>query len=226
VAVVIPTLNEEQNLHRLLASVHAQSRPVERMVVADGGSTDTTVSEASRGGAEVLLAAKRGRGSQIAAAVAQLSEDIVLVAHADMLLPPTAVEQVRRALAEHPQCPGGCLGHRFDKGSPALRLIEWWDRRRARGGCSYGDQGQFFRRQLLQAAGGFPDQPIMEDVELSSRLRSLGAPIYLDLPVTVSARRFRRLKWWRAVWQNWRLRCCYRRRGLAACAELYEQYYR
>jgi GT2 family glycosyltransferase len=92
-------------------------------------------------------------------------------------------------------------------------------------GDSYGDQAQFFRRELLQSVGGFPDQPIMEDVELSLRLRSLGVPIYLDLPVTVSARRFVRMKWWRVVWQNWMLRRGYRRRGLAVCAELYDRYY-
>ena len=100
-----------------------------------------------------------------------------------------------------------------------------YDRRRARSGTSYGDQAQFFRRELLQFAGGFPDQPIMEDVELSLRLQSLGKPIYLDLPVTVSARRFVRMNWWRAVWQNLMVRWCYQRRGLAACAELYERYY-
>jgi GT2 family glycosyltransferase len=107
-----------------------------------------------------------------------------------------------------------------------LRAIEWCDRRRARGGESYGDQAQFFRRELLQSVGGFPDQSIMEDVELSVRLRRLGAPIYLDLPVIVSARRFVRMKWWRVAWQNFRLRRHYRRRGLAACAELYQRYYR
>jgi hypothetical protein len=174
----------------------------------------------------VIIASRRGRGGQIAAAVAQLSEEIALVAHADMLLPSRACEVVRQSLAKLPPCPGGCLGHRFDRSSPALRMIEWWDQRRARRGISYGDQAQFFRRALLQSAGGFPDQPIMEDVELSLRLRSLGEPIYLDMPVTVSARRFERLTWWRVVWQNGVLRRSYRRQGLAACAELYERYYR
>jgi glycosyltransferase involved in cell wall biosynthesis len=223
---VIPTLNEEAALPRLLGSLHAQTKPAERIIVADGGSRDKTVFEARRGGAEVIVAPRRGRGGQIASAVVQLTEDIGLVAHADMLVPPLALEAVRKALAERADCPGGCLGHRFDNTSPALRAIEWWDCRRARSGTSYGDQAQFFRRELLQSAGGFPDQPIMEDVELSLRLRLLGKPIYLDLPVTVSARRFVRMKWWRAVWQNWMLRWCYRLRGCTACAELYARYYR
>jgi len=195
-------------------------------VVADGGSTDATVSVARRGGVEVLLATGRGRGGQVAAAIVALTEAIVLVAHADMRLPPEALARLRRALAEMPDCPGGCLGHRFDRTSLVLRAIAWWDRRRARRGESYGDQAQFFRRELLQSAGGFPDQPIMEDIELSRRLRSLGMPLYLDVPVTVSARRFDRLGWWRVLRTNWALRRRYRRGGLAACPELYAHYYR
>jgi rSAM/selenodomain-associated transferase 2 len=224
-AVVIPTLNEEAALPGLLASLQEQSSPAERVVVADGGSTDATVAVARRGGAEVIVVVERGRGGQVAVAVATLAEEIVVVAHADMRLPPRALEQVHRALAEHPDCPGGCLGHRFDRRSLALRAVEWWDRRRARLGESYGDQAQFFRRERLHSAGGFPDQPILEDVELSRRLRSLGVPLYLDVPVTVSARRFERLGWWRVVWTNWVCRRRYRRDGLAACPELYARYY-
>ena len=63
----------------------------------------------------------------------------------------------------------------------------------------------------LEGVGGFPDQPIMEDVELSRRLRMLGRPAYLDLPVTVSPRRFERVGWWRAAWANWTFRRAYRR---------------
>jgi glycosyltransferase involved in cell wall biosynthesis len=225
-AVVIPTLNEEKALPGLLASLHRQSKAAERIIVADGGSIDGTVFEARRGGAEVAMVAACGRGGQIVAALAQVTEEVVLIAHADMLLPTQALESVRRALGRLPHCPGGCLGHRFDGSSLALRVIEWWDEKRARFWSSYGDQAQFFRRELLRSVGGFPDQPIMEDLELSLRLRSLGKPIYLDFPVTASARRFVRMKWWRAVWQNLMLRRCYRRRGLAACADLHARYYR
>ena len=225
-AVVIPTLNEQTALPGLLTSLRAQSHPAQRILVSDGGSTDATIAEAQRGGAEVLMAPTRGRGGQIAAALARLTEDVVIVAHADMLLPMEALACVRRALAERPDCPGGCLGHRFDRTSLTLRVVEWWDGRRARRGESYGDQAQFFRRELLHSAGGFPDQPIMEDIELSRRLRSLGVPIYLDVPVTVSARRFVRLNWWRVMWTNWSLRRRYRKDGLAGCSVLYDRYYR
>jgi glycosyltransferase involved in cell wall biosynthesis len=224
-AVVIPTLNEKSALPGLLDTLREQSAPPERVVVADGGSADATVAAARRRRVEVVLAAKRGRGGQVAAALTAVAEEAVLVAHADMRLPTDALAAIRTWLAAHPECPGGCLGHRFDRRTFALRVVEWFDSRRARRGESYGDQGQFFRVGRLRSVGGFPDQPIMEDIELSRRLRSLGVPAYLDVPVTVSARRFERLGWARVLWSNWQLRHRYRRDGLAACLDLYRAYY-
>jgi hypothetical protein len=142
-----------------------------------------------------------------------------------MLFPSSALAAIRRALAAHPACPGGCLGHRFDSPRWLYRFIERADRMRAVRGMSYGDQAQFVRRERLARGGGFPEQPIMEDVELSRRLRALGRPIYLDIPVTVSPRRFEERGVWRVLWENWTFRRAYRRRGLSACRDIYERYY-
>jgi hypothetical protein len=159
-------------------------------------------------------------------ALSTLNDQVVFIAHADMRLLEGALEAIRTCLADHPECPGGCLGHRFDRRTPALRLIEWFDVRRGRRGESYGDQGQFFHADRLRSVGGFPDQPIMEDIELSRRLRSLGTPTYLNVPVVVSARRFERLGCAWVLWSNWVLRRRYRREGLAMCPDIYDCYYR
>ena len=224
-AVVVPALDEEHSLPGTLRSLAEQTEPAERIIVADGGSRDATVSVARTFGAEVVSAPGRGRGGQVAAAVAQLGDDLILVAHADMVFPREALAAVRRALREDPACPGGCLGHRFEPQRFIYDLIAWYDGCRARWSHSYGDQAQFFRRANLARLGGFPDQPIMEDLQLSHCLRALGRPCYLNLPVVVSARRFERLGWWRVLWRNWRFRRAYRRGGLAACRAIYEQYY-
>jgi rSAM/selenodomain-associated transferase 2 len=224
-AVVIPTLNEEAALPDLLDSLKQQSMPAESVIVADGGSADRTVDVARQHGAAVVLVPGRGRGGQVAAALLEVSDEVVLIAHADMRLPEGALVAIRTWLAHHPECPGGCLGHRFDHRMPALRLVEWFDTRRARRGVSYGDQGQFFRAGPLRSAGGFRDQPLMEDVELSRRLRSLGTPAYLNVPVVVSARRFERIGWLRVLWTNWLLRRRYRREGPAASLNLWQSYY-
>jgi rSAM/selenodomain-associated transferase 2/rSAM/selenodomain-associated transferase 1 len=226
VAVVIPTLNEEAVLADTLDSVSSQADVGVRLIVADGGSTDSTVDVATRFAAEILHAPRRGRGCQIAAAVATLHDDVVLVLHADTRLPPDAIERIRRHLRDHADCPGGCLGHRFDSPRAAYRLVEAMDALRARWGVSYGDQAQFFRRALLARAGGFPVQPIMEDVELSRRLRALGRPAYLNCPVLASPRRLERLGLWQSAAVNFLLRTAYRIGGTAACDRLYRLYYR
>jgi rSAM/selenodomain-associated transferase 2/rSAM/selenodomain-associated transferase 1 len=225
VAVVVPTLNEETILADTLASVRLQTVGEVRLIVADGGSTDATSEVAMRFGAEVFRAPRRGRGCQIAAAIATLQEDVVLVLHADTHLPPDAVERIRGHLRNHANCPGGCLGHRFDSPRAAYRLVEAVDALRARWGTSYGDQGQFFRRAPLARAGGFPDQPIMEDVELSRRLRAQGQPAYLNCPVLASPRRLERLGLWQSATVNFLLRTAYRVGGAAVCDRLDRLYY-
>jgi rSAM/selenodomain-associated transferase 2 len=224
-AVVIPTLNEEAVLAATLNSLAAQTEPATEIIVADGGSTDGTVALADKHGARVIITSKKGRGWQIAAALTQIDPEIVLIVHADMIVPTTALAMIQARLEADASCPGGCLGHRFDSPRTIYRWIEWGDRRRALRGMSYGDQGQFFRRQLLERCGGFPNHPIMEDLELSRRLSRLGRPAYLDCPVLVSPRRFERLGWQRVVLHNLLLRFAYRCGGARACEAIYRRYY-
>jgi rSAM/selenodomain-associated transferase 2 len=224
-AVVIPTLNEEAVLAATLGSLAAQTEPATEIVVADGGSTDSTVALADKHSARVIITSKKGRGCQIAAALTQIDAEIVLIVHADMIVPTTALAMIRARLEADASCPGGCLGHRFDRPRAIYSWIEWGDRRRALRGMSYGDQGQFFRRPLLERCGGFPDQAIMEDVELSRRLSRLGRPAYLDCPVLVSPRRFERLGWPRVVFHNLLLRFAYRCGGARTCEEIHRRYY-
>jgi len=228
IAVVLPTLNEAANLQRTCSSLLSQTRPFDRLVIVDGGSRDGTAEIARQFTNDLLIVPGRGRGGQIAAGVALCADDVVLVAHADMEFPQTALEIVQRNLLRHPSSPGGCLGHRFNNPGRMYRAIEWWDRRRAMRGHSFGDQAQFFRREWLTRVGGFPELPLMEDVELSRCLRALGRPAYLNMPVTVSSRRYEQYGWPRVAWQNWQLRRSFRRVGpdKSAAWRLFHRYYK
>jgi glycosyltransferase involved in cell wall biosynthesis len=225
IAILIPTFNEDASLGRTLISVLSEITPHERLIVADGGSTDRTCRVAEQHGACLMQASRKGRGCQVAEALTHIDEDVVLIVHADMVLPEGTCERIRQWLVEHPDCPGGCLGHRFSGTRWVYRLVEGWDRRRGRRGISYGDQAQFFRRELLERHGGFPDQPIMEDLELSRRMLALGKPAYLDCPVVVSPRRFEHLGWWRTASTNLLFRLAYRMGGPRVCEKLHRRYY-
>ncbi len=225
VSVVVPVRNEETQLSYTLESLLNQTAPPEQVIVVDGGSRDRTREVAASFPVELLTVTSGGRGNQIAQGVAVARGAIVVIAHADMVFPTNSLERIRQHLMEHPACPGGALGHRFCPPRWRYRLMEWCDARRAQRGNSYGDQAQFFRREWLNAAGGFPALPIMEDVELAKLLRKLGPSAYLDCPVVVSPRRFERLGFIRAIWQNWRFRRAYHRSGLAAVQSIFDIYY-
>jgi len=190
-SVVVPTLEEEDRLGDCLDSIEAQMGLAE-VVVSDGGSGDHTVELAARRGCRVV-AGPRGRGGQIRRGVAAATGDVVVVLHADTRLLPGTLARIMEALQRRPEAPGGACGMRFGEGEGRMRFVAWLNNRRAElFGIGFGDQAQFFRREALEAAGGYPDLPLMEDVELSLRLKSLGRPLFLPQGVAVSPRRWQR----------------------------------
>jgi rSAM/selenodomain-associated transferase 2 len=188
VSVVVPTLNEAAVLGRTLEALPTGFAEV---VVADGGSTDATVAIAREHGARVT-ASPPGRGPQMNAGAAAAKGDVLLFLHADTVLPTDAPARIAAALAEAGAVAGAFrLG--IDSSDPRLRLIARAANLRTRlTGVPYGDQALFVRRDAFDAAGGFPDVPIMEDVELGRRLKRLGRIVVVPARVRTSARRWER----------------------------------
>jgi rSAM/selenodomain-associated transferase 2 len=188
-SIVVPTLNEAATLGRCLDAARACGR-VREIIVADGGSTDGTLAIAQTAGAAVVAAGK-GRGGQLRAGAARATGDVLLFLHADSILKPDAGERVVRNLERNPAAAGGCLGMRFEEGGWVRRVIAALNNGRAAlTGIGFGDQAQFVRRNALERIGGFPGLMLMEDVELSLRLKRIGRPLYLPGGVVVSGRRW------------------------------------
>ncbi|MBN2231990.1 MAG: TIGR04283 family arsenosugar biosynthesis glycosyltransferase [Deltaproteobacteria bacterium] len=189
-SVVIPALDEEHHLGATLAAL--DYAPWQELVVADGGSRDDTVAVAREYGARVLVVAA-GRGGQLNAGAAAAAGSRLLFLHADTRLPAGWAAAACRLLDE-PGVAAGCFALRIDASDPRLRLVEAGvDLRTRLARLPYGDQGLFMYRRFFAAAGGYPDQPIMEDVALARRLRRLGRIVQLPLPAYTSARRWQRL---------------------------------
>ncbi len=199
ISIIIPTLNEQDNIAACLASTETTS-PVERIVV-DGGSGDRTAGIARSCGARVI-ATPRGRGRQMNAGARIAAGELLLFLHADTRLPPRYAETVRATLSL-PGIAAGAFEFRLDATSPSLRFIERvanWRSRRLQ--LPYGDQAIFLRSSLFQASGGFPDTSIMEDYEFMMRLKKFGRIYTAPYPATTSARRWEILGTWRATLLN------------------------
>ncbi|MBF0378336.1 MAG: glycosyltransferase [Desulfamplus sp.] len=221
ISVVIPTLNEEENIYSCVSKIIC-SPHIYEVIVVDGGSEDKTVELAKKAGATVLVHDKPyysggGRGGQIKAGIRKTSGDVVAIVHADTIISSKAFKQMITVLNLRPSVIGGSVGCRFENFSnfnlsdkPTLKrdskqtilkfhrfklnILEFLnDVRAVFFNISFGDQVQFFRREPVVRYDIFPDIPLMEDVEFSIRLNSLGDQVFLFGKAVVSARRWQRL---------------------------------
>jgi rSAM/selenodomain-associated transferase 2 len=206
-SVVIPVLNEAHSLGATLLCLEPlRERGVEIMVV-DGGSQDDTVRQA-QSCADVVIDAPRGRARQMNAGAASARGAVLLFLHADTQLPTDADTLVCEAIEA-----GGVWG-RFDVRivgqHPMLRVVAVLMNWRSRlTGIATGDQAIFVRRDVFERVGTFPDQPLMEDIELSRRLLRLSRPVLLSQQVATSGRRWESRGVWPTIFLMWRLRWRY-----------------
>jgi rSAM/selenodomain-associated transferase 2 len=207
VSVIIPVLNEAGEVGALLPHWRELRRDGAELVVVDGGSSDATVAQIEQGGFAVL-SAPRGRARQMNAGAAAATGELLLFLHADTRLPSGALDLVRQTLTGLP-----CWGRfdvELDDDGWRLRLVARLMNLRSRlSGIATGDQAIFLKRETFEAVGGFPDQPLMEDIELSARLRRSAPPVCLKQRVLTSSRRWRRHGTSRMIATMWGLRLAY-----------------
>ena len=191
IAAIIPALDEAGRLGATLTALEVAG--IDERIVVDGGSRDDTVAIAAAHGASVVHSA-RGRARQQNLGAAASTAEVLVFVHADVLVPPDTVAWITSTLAR----PGVVAGAfrtrtRFDGAGPMPVHGHWLrlaDLRSRLGRVAYGDQAIFVRRATFLALGGFPDQALMEDLELSRRLRRLGRMPVVPREVLVSGRRF------------------------------------
>ncbi len=216
---MIPARNEAARIAAAVTSARAAA-PVERaddvaerlggqtregggveVLVVDGGSHDATVQRALEAGARVRTS-KPGRAQQLACGVAATKSPLLVFLHADSRLPGGYAAAIRQALAA-PDVVGGAFALRFDEAGAALRIVEWGVRMRLRLlRLPFGDQALFLRRTALDAIGGVPQAPIMEDVDLVQALKRQGRLVFLPASVRSSARRYLERGVFRTVLRN------------------------
>lgn len=205
--IVMPVLNEAASLAESLRALLPLRQRGASLVVVDGGSADGSV-EIADGGADRTLSAVRGRASQMNAGAAAQPCRVLLFLHADTRLPGDAHELILEAIAD-----GHAWGRfdvRIDSDRPSLRWVSRLMNLRSRlTGIATGDQAMFMTGAAFHAAGGFPALALMEDIEMSRRLKRIARPACLRARVLTSARRWEQGGVGRTVWLMWRLRAAY-----------------
>lgn len=221
-SIVMPVLNEAANLPGTLQALAPYTARGAQLIVVDGGSTDSTVALAHGAGATVVNG-PRGRALQVNAGAQQAKGEVLVFLHADTQLPADADRLIARALMN---CAAvwGRFDVRISGHSKMLPVVAAFMNLRSRwSGIATGDQAMFMTRAAFDAVGGFPAQPLMEDIEISRRLRQISRPACLRAKVVTSGRRWETRGVWRTILLMWRLRFAYWR-GVAPehLAELYK----
>lgn len=206
-SIVVPVLDEAAGVVAALQALAPLRECGHEVIVVDGGSRDGTPALAAPW-ADRVLSCERGRARQMNAGAALAGGEVLLFLHADTMLPPGAAVAVSSAVA------AGAAWGRFDvriEGAsawfPVIAALMNWRSRLT--GIATGDQAIFVQTALFRRLGGYAEQPLMEDVELSRRLRKVSQPTCLKERVLTSGRRWETRGVWRTILLMWRLRWAY-----------------
>lgn len=193
-SVIIPTLNEATVLPRLLEDLQRQTGVTLDIIVADGGSSDDTVEQATRHRARTLIA-PRGRAAQMNAGRREARSDHLLFLHADSRLPsPVLLSEALAALKAAGDKTAGHFGLRFERQQPGHDFFYRYVEGKTRSNRPHtinGDQGLLITADFFDALGGYDERlPYLEDQRISARIFDVGRWVLLPGELLTSARRF------------------------------------
>lgn len=206
ISIIIPVYNEKQNMTNIQKMLHNLEGEFE-VIFCDGCSQDGTA-HCIEPGYEVVLSDK-GRAVQMNAGYVQSSGDILLFLHCDAMLEPKAVNKIEQAVKNGVRA--GCLSLSFDGGGWLMDVCAFMSNLRTKvRQIMFGDQGIFIERSLFEELGQFPKLPLMEDYELSIRLKKKKIPVkQIHSRIQVSARRYQKNGIIRTMWLTQKMQILY-----------------
>ena len=220
ISIIIPTLNEGAGISLFLERLQSL-RPYCELILVDGGSEDNTI-ELAEPHVDKVIKSSQGRAVQMNVGAATATAPIVLFLHADTQLPDDTLEQIHFAIEQ------GYVWGRFDViltgNHSMLAVVAWLMNIRSRWtGIATGDQAIFVKKTVFDRINGFANIALMEDIDLSTRLKRHGKPYCIKSKVMTSGRRWIQFGIFKTIVLMWWLRLRY---FLGAKPEHLEQSYR
>ena len=207
VSIIIPVLNEEHNLSKILNCLQGFRHAGHEVIVVDGGSTDNTFKLAQQA-ADRVIESEPGRALQMNHGASIASGEVYLFLHADTVLPGNALELI--ALIPQSRHFWGHFEIRLSSDRIIFRLIETLVNLRSRlSSIATGDQAIFIEAKLFKNIGGFPQIALMEDIAVSRLLKKQLKPVCLKSKVLTSSRRWETNGVLATVLLMWKLRRYY-----------------
>lgn len=209
-SIIVPLLNERRALPEL--TNHLKSIAPDQIIIVDGGSTDGgwqwLLSQWQDGQQRIALQTQSGRAHQMHAGAQMASGDLLLFLHADSQLPVDSKQQIER-LSEGTYH-WGRFNIGFASNNSFMPVIAWFmNHRSCLTGIATGDQGIFLTRSAYDKVDGFDALPLMEDVALCKKLKSLSRPLCVDSVLRTSARRWEQKGVLRTILFMWCFRLAY-----------------
>lgn len=188
VSIIIPTLNEEENIENLLNNLKSLKGDFE-VIFSDGGSLDKTVEIIKNFGDYKIIKSERGRAKQLNNGAKESNKDILLFLHADSIVEEDVLIKIENFIKNGNKV--GCLKIKFDSKKIIMRLFAILSNLRVKyRNIAFGDQAIFIEKKLFEDIGMFDNIPIMEDYKLSIKLKNIFPIKYIDSYIISSSRRF------------------------------------
>ena len=207
ISIIIPTINEIENLSNLLDNIK-KSKQVDNIevVVVDGGSTDGTIEYADKY-ADLTISAQLGRASQLNAGAKVAQGKHFWFLHADSILDFNIFSQYLHVISSSDW---GRFDIKINNPKLIYLLISSLINFRSRlSKIATGDQGIFISKELFYQVGKFPQLDLMEDVALSAKLKKHSSPFCSKLKIKTSARKWQKEGVLKTILLMWKLRLLY-----------------
>lgn len=207
-SIIIPTLNECSFFTKQQRVLTTLLKEGHEIIVVDGGSDDGTLGLAEKIGCK-CISTKASRGHQQHVGANTSSHHTLIFLHADTQLPSNAINDIRTSL-DSSNSNWGRFNVEFTSNRCIFKVIAWFmNKRSCITGIVTGDHTLFVNRQLYFKCGGFSDTGIMEDIDLSKRLKKYSRPICINNNVITSSRKWEHQGVIKTILIMWSLRLQY-----------------